>query len=132
MPAFPSGQHIAVDTAPLDTLIDQADAPSSAQLLAAIQHVDDLFGWLELITLVPAEGATAEQRANAKTVDGAPKDLVALPTGVRVSDWPAFAAARGWSDADYLAMVKFVNERVRPWLADDFEFLRKRQQTAVT
>jgi hypothetical protein len=129
MPALPSGQHIAVDPAPLNKLLLEADSPFNAHHIMAIEQVDDLFGWLDVLTLKPAgQLAPGESARSQPAPAGAPSDLLAVPAGVRLTYWQALADMHKWSKADRAAMTAFVDERVRPWLADELAFVRERQR----
>lgn len=115
MPRLPSGQHVAVDPTPLRELLKRTDSPSSAHHLMSIEQVDDLYRWLDVLTLVPADSLRADQQAGARRVDAAPAGLLGLPIG-RLSDWEAIA--RDWSDADRHAFRTFIDERIRPAASD--------------
>ena|SRR5689334_13452194 len=116
MPALPSGRHVAVDPAPLRKLLVDAASPFNAHHLMALQSVDDLFRWLDLLTLAPTGSLTDAERAAAQPApEGAPPGYLAVPTGARVADWRMTAAQ--WSATDRTAFADFVEDRVQPAIA---------------
>jgi hypothetical protein len=113
MPKLPSGLEVAVDPAPLRQLLTEFASPFNAHHLMALQTVDDLFRWLDVLILKPDEALAADDRREAQTVPaGMPPGKLAVPAGVRLADWRAIADA--WSDGDRAAFVAFVDERIRP------------------
>lgn len=70
MPALPSGQHIALDPAPLNNLLCDATSPLNAHNVMAIQQADDLMLWFDVLVLKPADVLTADERVAARPVAG--------------------------------------------------------------
>ena len=130
MPTLPSGLEIAVDPAPLRQLLTDFASPFNAHHLMALQTVDDLFRWLDVLTLKPSGFLTADARANARPApDGAPPGIVAVPTGVRLADWRTIADQ--WSDDDHASFVAFVDERIRPSMRRVLANVRTRQDALL-
>ncbi|MBS0327433.1 MAG: hypothetical protein JSS46_12955 [Proteobacteria bacterium] len=130
MPTLPSGLELAVDPAPLRELLTDFASPFSAHHLMALQSVDDLLRWLDVLILRPAETLSADERAKACPVpEGAPAGMLAVPAGVRLTDWRAIASE--WSDEDRAAFAAFVDERIRPAMAGPMANVRERQEAIV-
>jgi hypothetical protein len=129
MPALPSGQHIAVDPAPLTKLLVECNSPFNAHHLMALEQLDDLFRWIDVLNVRPAESLSDARRAHAKEIPGAPPGHLGVPIGVRLADWRQ--AAIEWSEADRAAMAAFVDERVRPWLVEDLDTVRRCQEALL-
>lgn len=126
MPALPSGLHVAVDPAPLRPLLLDADSPFIAHHLMAIERVEDLYRWLDVLTLKPANSLTADERGRAQPApEGAPPGMLTVPTGVRLADWRTIASE--WGDEDLAAFATFVEERIRPAMLAQMEGVRARQ-----
>ena len=129
MPALPSGKHVAVDPAPLRKLLLDAASPSDAHHLMALKRVDDLFRWLDLLVLKPADSLTSDERARAYDAPaGAPEGLSALPTGIPLADGRAFAQSEGWSEADCAAFGAFIDDRIRPVMLRSFAHAQQIQK----
>jgi len=130
MPTLPSGLEIAVDPAPLRNLLLDFASPFNAHHLMAIQGVDDLFRWLDVLILRPAESLSAEARASAlPPPEGAPAGLLAVPAGARLADWRTIATE--WRDDDRAAFSAFIDERIRPAMAGPMANVRERQQALL-
>ena len=96
----------------------------------ALQGVDDLLRWLDVLILKPADSLSTEERSNASPApDGAPPGLLAVPAGVRLADWRTFATA--WSAEDRAAFSAFIDERIRPAMSASMASVRERQETLL-
>lgn len=126
MPQLPSGRHVAVDPEPLTTLTRGVASPYNAHHLMAIEELGDLFRWLDILVLAPTKTWKPAERERARAVPGAPAGFVGVPTSFRLADWRSCAG--GWSEEDRAAMLAFIDERVRPWLHDDMELVRRCQK----
>jgi len=130
MPMLPSGRHVAIDPEPLRNLLRDAANPSNAHRIMAIQSIDDLFSWLELLELVPIADAEPEQRDGAPPPNGGtPAGLLPRPTGRRLADWRV--VAHDWTKADREAMATFIDERVRPHYASTLATVREQQDALL-
>jgi hypothetical protein len=130
MPALPSGRHIAVDPAPLKQLLLDCASPFNAHHLMALERIDDLFRWLDVLMLKPAESLTADECAQAQPAPvGAPPGMRAVPTGVRLAYWCTIATE--WSDDDRAAFAMFIDDRIRPAMERAIAHVRERQQALL-
>jgi hypothetical protein len=83
MPTLPSGLEVAVDPAPLRKLLLDFDSPFNAHHVMALQGVDDLLRWLDVLILKPAEALTLDECVNSQSAPGgAPRGFRAVPTRV--------------------------------------------------
>jgi len=123
---LPSGRHVAVDPEPLTRLTLGVNKARNAHHLMAIREVEDLYRWVALLTLVAVDSLGSDQRDTAKDIPGAPDGFVGLPTGIRLADWRSVADE--WSGEDVAAMAVFVDERVRPWIAEEMDVVRRCQE----
>jgi hypothetical protein len=130
MPTLPSGLEVAVDPAPLRKLLLDFASPFNAHHLMALQCTDDLFRWLDVLILKPADALTADECANSQPApDGAPTSFRAIPAGARLSDWRSVAPA--WSDDDRAAFADFIDARIRPAMVRALANVRERQETLL-
>ena len=130
MPTLPSGLAVAVDPAPLRKLLLDFDSPFNAHHLMALQSVDDLLRWLEVLILKPADSLTAAEGANSQPArDGAPTGIRAVPVGVRLADWRSVAST--WTDDDRAAFAAFIEETILPAMAGPMANARMRQEALL-
>jgi hypothetical protein len=118
MPQLPSGIHAAVDTAPLQALIEDSRLGDSMHLLDRLKTVDDLLPLTRILELVP----TDERSDALPLVPGSlqpPPGMTARDTGCRLRDCPDGLPT--WSEADRAVFQVFVTSRVMPMLAGDLE-----------
>lgn len=92
----------------------------------AIERIDDVLRWLDLLTLKPLDALAADERGKAQPVPGAPQGLLGIPMGVRLADWRTVAVE--WSDEDRAAMEVFIDERVRPAMIEELQLVHQCQE----
>jgi hypothetical protein len=117
MPQLPSGIHVAVDTAPLQALIEDSRLGDSVHLLDRLKTVDDLLPLTRILELVPTVDGTT-----LPLVPGSlqpPPGMTVRDTGCRLHDCPDGVPT--WSEADRAVFHGFVTSRVMPMLASDLE-----------
>lgn len=130
MPTLPSGLEVAVDPAPLRKLLLDYASPFNAHHVMALQGVDDLFRWFDVLILRPCESLSPDERATARPApDGMPSALLTVPAGFRLADWRTSATA--WSAEDRAAFAVFIEERIRPVMAGPMANVRERQETLL-
>lgn len=126
MPHLPSGRHVAVDPAPLRRLHKTRPAsPFNAHHIMSLARPDNLFCWLDLLLLKPAD-ATVDERAQARPLPGAPGGLVGAPAG-RLANWDVVAS--DWSDADCAATAAWIDKRVPPAMVRPMANVGRIQET---
>ena len=125
MPALPSGQHVAVDPAPLNKLLLESNSPFNAHHVMAIEQADDLLRWFDVLLLKRADALTVEERSGARAVPGAPADLVGVVVG-RLSDYGTIASE--WSAADRAVFESFFAERIEPAMQRQMVAVRDTQE----
>lgn len=108
MPQLPSGIHVAADPAPLRELLLEQRSGFRAHDLMALDRVESLLAWLDMLVLDPDDPASS------------------APVG-RLADWERYAHVRQWSEADRLAMREFIRFKVMPALASTMKAVREGQ-----
>jgi hypothetical protein len=117
MPQLPSGIHVAVDTTPLQALIEDSRLGDSVHLLDRLKTVDDLLPLTRILELVPTVDGTT-----LPLVPGSlqpPPGMTVRDTGCRLGD--CLDGVPTWSEVDRAVFQVFVTSRVMPMLASDLE-----------
>ncbi|UTA46863.1 hypothetical protein L1F30_11895 [Simiduia sp. 21SJ11W-1] len=119
MPQLPSGRHVALDPAPLRSLIDKILDEESVTIwpLLAIQKPIDCLQHLEVIYLVPDQGEALQLAPGSLPLDA---NLQKQPTGLKPRDvlHPDF----NWPREDKLAFANYLQgPRVAAYLEKQFE-----------
>lgn len=120
MPMLPSGRHIAVQPARLFELIRDTTGPENDGRLFAINTVEDVKRYLDVIELVPI---VADDEALTDAAPGSmplPPGMRAQSTGYSLAECDALSAH--WTGADREAFAAFlqearVNTLLGQWLA---------------
>jgi hypothetical protein len=113
MPMLPSGRHIAINLVPLDDLFVNITEPGNVERILAIETVDGIYPYTEVMFLQPPERAgepvtAPELRVGSQTP---PEGMVLVPSGLRLSDWNVLTTS--WSEADKASFQEFLATRAR-------------------
>lgn len=112
MPQLPSGRKVAIDPAPLATLLGAARQAANIHKVMAIKTARDLYPYMAVIYFVSkVENDKQEAKELNYRSDSlpAPTDMVPKATGYCLSDWREFTS--DWSEKDKVAMREFLEGR---------------------
>jgi len=103
MPMLPSGRHVAINRAPLQSLLDGEQGLSTVHLVLAIKEKVDIYPYTDLILLLPEAEATQQQVEESFLDDSLPRPpgLVPVQSGFRLNQSEVFSA--DWSQEDKAA-----------------------------
>jgi hypothetical protein len=124
MPQLPSGRHVALSLAPLEAMAQRALATSFVTELLQIEQREQLFPYVELIYLVPGDGAPVELAPGSRPM---PAELQEVPSGLTLATLQAGIAT--WSVADRNALYAFIaSERNTAFLERALEWVQARKR----
>jgi len=138
MPMLPSGRHVAINRAPLQSLLDGEQGLSSVHLVLAIKEKVDIYPYTELILLLPEAQATQQQIELSFLNESLPRPpgLIPVQSGFRLNQADVFSA--DWSQEDKAAFWEFIQVRAAHLFVEalervaDFQhFLRKETDGAT-
>ena len=97
MPMLPSGRHVAINRAPLKSLLEGEQGLSTVHLVLAIQAKADIYPYTELILLLPEAQATEQQIELSFLNESLPRPpgLIPVQSGFRLNQADVFSA--DWS-----------------------------------
>ena len=124
MPQLPSGRHIALDPSPLQQVIEDAYEGLAAHELMAIDRLEKLFAYIDVLYFRPGQLDTDLQLANFSIVP--PDGLEPYASGFNVVSIQR--EVESWREEDKKAFVRFLNsQRVNEFLVSLMEAVNERK-----
>ncbi len=120
MPQLPSGRHVAIVAIPLNELYLDVSNCSSVQKFIAVETVEDIKKFIEIIELIPVNAGDGEDN---KPFDGSlplPENLTQFHTNIMLDN--AQALIGSWSEEDQHAFWEYTKS---PRAVNYLEFMLK-------
>lgn len=114
MPMLPSGRHVAFRLLPLNDLLADAVNILKVHKVLAIQSVEDLYPYVEIIWLIPEGEATATEIETSFLDRSLPRPpgLVPVLSGFQLGQFGEFS--KDWDQADKASFWEFIHGRAQP------------------
>ncbi len=127
MPMLPSGRHIAFRLLPLHQLLDDPLTFIKVHKVLAIQTLEDLYPYAEIIWLIPEGGASKDQVDISFLDDSLPRPpgLVPVLSGFLMGQFDEFMSE--WVETDKAAFWEFIHGRSKPVFENALAQTRKMQ-----
>jgi len=118
MPQLPSGRHVAISAAPLNTLQHDAWQGHRVHEFMSIESVDDLYPYLEVMYFRPKDGKEIEQYEFGAHSNLPPEDLEPYPSGYTIATLED--EFKQWDKEDQVAFEQylFTDEGMQDYLED--------------
>jgi hypothetical protein len=110
MPRLPSGRHVAVDSSPLQELVDGAYQGKFVHVLMAITEIEHLFPHVNVLYFRPKSGKEGETPVSTHS-NALPEDLEPFPSGYNLTT--IHAECELWPGEDQVAFSEFLNDSKR-------------------
>jgi hypothetical protein len=115
MPMLPSGRHVGLQDVSLEALIDQSVDGPFVHKLMAIESIEQLAPYVDVVYFRPREDGALTAHKVADRNHMPPAGLVQVPSGFTLATIRDELAA--WSEADQAAFMDFLqSERCRKYL----------------
>lgn len=126
MPQLPSGRHFAIDTAPLQKILDDAQTAGGVHHLMNIDSIPKLFQHIEVLYFRPI-GETPTDWTYCDDSIPRPTGFEPYPSGFNLETIRSEYAT--WDAADQAAFVAFLNEeRVSRYFEHSLSVIREHQE----
>jgi hypothetical protein len=132
MPQLPSGLHFAVDTLPLEQVLDDAYGGRCVHTLMAIKDLQQFFAHVRVLYFRPRAPLAPQAAAVqcSRHSDTMPEDLELFPSGydlVTIKD-----EYTKWSREDQDAFIAFLNSpRMDAYFTEALDTVRQHQQNLL-
>jgi hypothetical protein len=125
MPHLPSGRHIAVDSSPLQDLVDGAYQGKFVHVLMAITEIEHLFPHVNVVYFRPRSAGAGESPVSGHS-SMLPEDLEPYPSGFNLTT--IHMESEQWTAEDQKAFAEFLNDSQRhAFFSDILEAIRRHQ-----